>query len=219
MSFDDSRHAHREASSDSELRGPVEFVRRARAAARRGELRTAVALYERALSVQTHTASLRRDEGLWELRFAGDALVLDDTKGVHYLARLVRQPRRSIPALLLASSKESRALAAAYDRLRAIECAISTAEEHQDNGRARGLGAALALHRETIDTLVERMRRSPAAESARVRVTQALRSTIERIARAHPVLGAHLDATIRTGAACTYAADPVLPSIAWDVRL
>lgn len=202
----------------SEPEGPAECVRRARQAASRGQLSAAVAFYERALSIHARKASLWRDDPIWELRFAGEALVLGNTKGVQYLSRLVRQPGRPVPALLLAAPEESRVLAAAYERLHELEGSLSAAEDDQDVGRARGVGAALARHREQIDTLVARTRRSPAAESARVRVTQALRSTIARIAREHSTLGAHLQATIRTGTACTYAADPVAQSISWDVR-
>jgi hypothetical protein len=46
------------------------------------------------------------------------------------------------------------------------------------------------------------------AERARVRVTRRVRDGIERIAQAHPELGAHLERTIRTGARCAYVVDP-----------
>ena len=56
-----------------------------------------------------------------------------------------------------------------------------------------------------------------AAERARVRVTRRIRDGIERIARLHPELGAHLEQTIRTGAQCVYVADPVTAP-RWEVR-
>jgi hypothetical protein len=46
------------------------------------------------------------------------------------------------------------------------------------------------------------------AERARVRVTRRVRDGIDRIAQAHPELGAHLERTIRTGARCVYVVDP-----------
>jgi len=56
-----------------------------------------------------------------------------------------------------------------------------------------------------------------AAERARVRVTRRIRDAIDRIAEAHPELGAHLARTVRTGARCSYLTDPsVAPR--WDVR-
>jgi hypothetical protein len=55
------------------------------------------------------------------------------------------------------------------------------------------------------------------AERARVRVTRRVRDGIERIAQAHPELGAHLERTIRTGARCVYVADPA-SAPRWEVR-
>jgi hypothetical protein len=56
-----------------------------------------------------------------------------------------------------------------------------------------------------------------AVERARVRVTRRIRDGIERIARAHPELGAHLEQTIRTGARCAYVVDAV-SAPRWEVR-
>src|SRR5262245_12831532 len=48
-------------------------------------------------------------------------------------------------------------------------------------------------------------------ERARVRVTRALRSTLDRIELAHPPLGRHLRSTVRTGRSCAHEPDPRLP--------
>jgi hypothetical protein len=45
---------------------------------------------------------------------------------------------------------------------------------------------------------------SPEAERARVNVTRTLRATLEQIAERAPRAGAHLQASIRTGATCRY---------------
>ena len=55
------------------------------------------------------------------------------------------------------------------------------------------------------------------AERARVRVTRRVRDGIQRIARAHPELGAHLERTIRTGARCVYVVDAA-SAPRWEVR-
>ena len=49
------------------------------------------------------------------------------------------------------------------------------------------------------------------AERARVSVTRALRAAIERLEKANPTLGKHLDTTIRTGTFCSYTPDPRVP--------
>jgi hypothetical protein len=54
------------------------------------------------------------------------------------------------------------------------------------------------------------------AERARVSVTRAIRAAIERIAEQEPGLGAHLDATVRTGTFCSYVPDPRAP-IHWQL--
>jgi hypothetical protein len=49
------------------------------------------------------------------------------------------------------------------------------------------------------------------AERARLNTTRAIRAAMANIARAHPSLGRHLAATIRTGRYCCYAPDPRAP--------
>lgn len=46
------------------------------------------------------------------------------------------------------------------------------------------------------------------SERARLSVTKALKSAVKRIAVHDPVLGLHLEHSIRTGAYCSYAPDP-----------
>lgn len=54
------------------------------------------------------------------------------------------------------------------------------------------------------------------AERARLNVTRAIRSVIQRIAAANPELGEHLRLTVRTGTFCSYQPDPAAP-VVWDV--
>lgn len=60
------------------------------------------------------------------------------------------------------------------------------------------------------------LKAASASERARVGVTRTIRSAIARIAEAHPVLGAHLDMTVRTGTYCAYEPDPRVP-ITWQL--
>ena len=53
-----------------------------------------------------------------------------------------------------------------------------------------------------------------ATERARVSVTRAIRSAIDRLSAESPALGGHLEATIRTGTYCSYTPDPRAP-ITW----
>jgi predicted ATPase/class 3 adenylate cyclase len=49
------------------------------------------------------------------------------------------------------------------------------------------------------------------AERARANVSKSLRSSLRRIERSHPVLGAHLATTVKTGYLCSYQPDPRVP--------
>jgi hypothetical protein len=55
-----------------------------------------------------------------------------------------------------------------------------------------------------------------AAERARISVGRAIRSAVDRVSTESPDLGAHLNATIRTGTFCAYMPDPRAP-IHWVV--
>ena len=55
-----------------------------------------------------------------------------------------------------------------------------------------------------------------ASERARLSVTRAIRSAMNRLRDLDPALGAHLDATIRTGTYCVYTPDPRAP-VRWVV--
>jgi tetratricopeptide (TPR) repeat protein len=54
------------------------------------------------------------------------------------------------------------------------------------------------------------------AEKARLNVTRAIRSAVQRLAGANPQLGDHLRLTVRTGTFCSYQPDPAAPTV-WDV--
>jgi predicted ATPase len=49
------------------------------------------------------------------------------------------------------------------------------------------------------------------AERARANVSKSLRSSLRRIERSHPALGAHLATTVKTGYLCSYQPDPRVP--------
>jgi predicted ATPase/class 3 adenylate cyclase len=52
-------------------------------------------------------------------------------------------------------------------------------------------------------------------ERARVNVTRAIKTAIEKIGKSHPPLGQHLTRTIKTGTFCSYVPDPHL-SLSWQ---
>jgi hypothetical protein len=83
---------------------------------------------------------------------------------------------------------------------------IARIQAEQD-ALARELGAALGIGGRDRPT-------GTPSERARISATRAIRTAISRIAEQSPPLGAHLEATIRTGTYCAYVPDPGAP-IAW----
>lgn len=184
------------------------------------------------------TALFRQEGEFWTISFEGTAFRLRDTKGLHYLAVLLREPGREFHALDLV--------------------AVQPAED--DARRAQGGDAgpmldpqAKAQYRARLDELAEEMREAEAwndrervarateeresvahelaaavglggrdrkaasdAERARVNVTRSIRAALERIAEHSEALGRHLEATVRTGQFCSYVPDPRVP-VRWEL--
>ncbi|HXZ83866.1 MAG TPA: hypothetical protein VEI82_00110, partial [Myxococcota bacterium] len=187
-------------------------------------------------AAETSRRVFRREGDLWTIESAGKQIRLRDMRGLHYLATLLREPGREFAAIDLVnlasgialggSSSEdptlrvvsglgdagerldARARAAYRARLAEIEEERAEAERHGDLGR---LGRASEEREALLAELVAAARGRRAAshaERARVAVTKAIGSALERIAERHPELGAHLSAQIRRGYLCSYVQQP-----------
>jgi hypothetical protein len=193
----------------------------------------------RAAAGEVPSQVFRRDGEFWTIASAGKEIRLRDIRGLHYLALLLRQPGRQVPAtdLVQATSGvplphrtgdpalsvvsglgdagerlDARARTAYRERLRELEADLAEAERNGDLGR---LGRASDEREALLAELVAAARGRRAAshaERARLAVTKAIRTALEKISERHPELGDHLSATIRRGYLCTYVPDPRLPS-------
>jgi tetratricopeptide (TPR) repeat protein len=131
-------------------------------------------------------ASTDAAEGLAVRRGDTDDAVLDPQAKSAYRQRLGQL------ADLMAAAERS------GDQERFLELRSETQALEEALAGAQGLGG--------------RDRTAPnAAERARVSVRKALSTALARITRAHPALGEHLQATIRTGTYCAYEPDPLAP--------
>ena len=103
---------------------------------------------------------------------------------------------------------------------------IAELEQEIDEAETRGDTEAGTAAQEERDFLVQelssayglggRARRTPDhVERARKAVTRRIRDALGRIDRAHPALGRHLHASIRTGAFCSYQPER---DIIWSVE-
>jgi hypothetical protein len=159
----------------------------------------------------------RLDGEVWTLRYAGRTVRMRDSKGLRDLAVLVTRPDQRTHVGELAGAGElpgfdagpvvdRQALAAYRDRLRRIAAELDSLDG--------GAPEAEALNREREALLAElsattglsgrpRTAGSP-TERMRKAVTYRIRHAISRVADAHPELGRHLQASVRTGTWCSY---------------
>jgi len=165
-----------------------------------------------------HLARLLADPGT-ELFAADLAMMLDGAAPAATKGR----PEPGLEASGLGDAGElldPQAKAAYKRRLDELRDELEEAESWNDAARA-------SKAREEIDFLARELssavglggrdrKAASAADRARVAVTKAIRSAIQRISANSPSLGQHLDTTVRTGTFCSYAPDPRVP-IAWEL--
>lgn len=183
-------------------------------------------------------ARLHHEGEFWTVSFDGTTFRLRDTKGLHYIADLLREPGRERHALDLVAvhgGGEEGARPAASDagpmldaesktqyraRLDELAAEMHEAEQHNDReraARARDEQEQLIEHLASAVGLGGRDRRAASdTERARVSVTRAIKSALQRIAEHSPPLDQHFQTTIRTGQFCAYVPDPKSP-LRWEL--
>lgn len=192
-------------------------------------------------------AVLARSNGGWEASLGGEVARIGHTKGLGYLATLLASPHREIPALALASGPadpadlpglvatglsvrqgggagpalDDQAIRAYRDRLAELERDLEDADRRGDVELATAAGAERDALVEQLAAGVglggRRRHTNDDAERARLNVTRAIRTAIDRIRVAAPTIADHLDSSIQTGRACCYAPDPT-SLVTWEVR-
>lgn len=196
-----------------------------------------VALLDRLCGAATNggprrTAELRREEGSWIVAYGDVRSRLADTKGLRYLAELLRSPGVERHALDLVDRVEGVAADAELDRRRLgdagemLDTRARTAYRHRiealrsdiDEALERGADEQAEVLQAELDQLAAQLaqafglggrsrRASSAAERARLNVTRSLRSAIAKVAECAPEAGAVLDRRVRTGVYCAFEPD------------
>ena len=118
----------------------------------------------------------------------------------------------------LGPALDDQAKASYRARLRELEEDLGEATAWADSARAERIRDEMEFLEDELTAAVglggrDRKVGSP-AERARVNVTRAIRSVLDRIREHSPALADHLGATVRTGMFCAYAPDPRSP-ITW----
>lgn len=185
---------------------------------------------------ETHEGpSLVREGDYWTFSYGGSVLRLRDSKGVVYLAELLREPGREVLALDLAGARrgdddlsgdvrapvlDERARSEYRRRLTELEDELVKADQSDV--------AKVAKLQDEWDFLVEELKAATGiagrsrtlgtspSEAARIAVTKAIRGVLKKIDADHPELGRHLKATIRTGTFCAYRSH-VADCVTWRV--
>ncbi|MBW3548480.1 MAG: hypothetical protein KY452_10150 [Actinobacteria bacterium] len=188
------------------------------------------------------TATLARDGQGWVVACGDTRARVGDTKGLRYLAELLRAPGVERHTLDLVDRVEgvasgqpglrrqlgdagelvdSRARTAYRHRIEALRAEIDDALEAGAGERAEALQAELD---ELVAQLAQafglggRSRRaSSAAERARLNVTRALRAATAKLAESLPEAGTALDRRLRTGLYCAYEPDDA-DEVRWVVQ-
>lgn len=145
-------------------------------------------------------------------------LLLEDRRGVAYLAALVAAPFRELHVLELSGIDEAsdagpllddRAKRAYRERAESLRDTLAEAERNADLGaaeRARTELDALANELRRATGLGGRDRRAGSAtERARINVQRRLRDVVRRVTEGDDVLGRHLELSLKTGTFCRYA--------------
>jgi tetratricopeptide (TPR) repeat protein len=128
----------------------------------------------------TSGSVFRFDDGYWTVMYGGTMLRLDDSKGLRYIAHLLRHPGQEFYAFDLFGQGTG---------LRA-------------QGAGRGASAPAESEGRSPEPGNEEM------ERARSAVTKRIKAELRKIAAQNPALGRHLAAAIRTGARCSYRPEP-----------
>jgi tetratricopeptide (TPR) repeat protein len=191
-----------------------------------------------------HGYALRDEGDYWSVIFEGRVARVRDSRGLHYLSRLLNEPGREFHVLDLVAFERSAdhldagsrgiAFPAAGDAGELLDARAKAAyrrrlsEMDEDLAQALAIGetARAAQAEAERDILVRELSRAvglggrsrragSAAERARSAVTRALRHALVRIRNHDRPLADYLDRTIRTGVYCVYLPDPRSP-INWS---
>jgi len=169
-------------------------------------------------STEAAANAIVREAGVWSVTFSGASTNVRDLKGIGDLAVLLGRPRTEVHCLELMGATDvgdtagpvldNRARADYKQRILDLQADIDEAHANNDSGRA-----VRAEHE--LDVLVKQLSEAfglggrdrnggSSVQRARSAVTYRVRAAIKQIAAADPVLGRHLDNSVRTGVWCSY---------------
>lgn len=235
--MDNARHAAQEYGMHGLLRAFGEIEEIARLHCVSGESR------QTNLGSAGQGAVFARYGDLWKAEWLGQSVYLRPMKGFEAIRYLLSRPGDDVPIVELGQMMDASGEAVPLDssvrgdagpmldaeakqeyraRLRELHSELDQAREFNDLGRIEELSRELeyleAELRRAVGLGGRDRRVSSASERARIRVTNAIRAAIARIEQYRPDLGAHLRASIKTGATCWYRPDRGV-AITWRLEI
>lgn len=194
----------------------------------------------RAAMALSGPVGLLRDGKFWTLSCGGASHRLKDSRGLRFLAHLLRNAGQEFHVLdligLVAGEPpdprapraqggagallDDRAKSAYRARVEALREDIEEAERFNDRGRAERAREELEAISEQLAAAVglggRNREAASAAERARSTVTQRIKDAIRKIGTEEPTLGGALSRAVKTGTFCVYRADAGSP-ITWHL--
>jgi hypothetical protein len=181
---------------------------------------------------EDHSYVLRQEGDYWVVGASPGSVRLRDSKGLRYLAELLRAPGRDIHVLDLLTADaasgprgpaekrveidgvdaapllDARARAAYRDRVAELRADLELAEAENDTGRSAAIRGEIerigdALAR-TLGLGGRDRRMASAAERARINITRSIHAVLDKLAATEPRLARHLRASVTTGRFCRY---------------
>jgi hypothetical protein len=161
---------------------------------------------------------------MWVIKFQGEIKFMQESRGHFYIARLLAEPMRDVPAVSLlaaAAGIDPRVATGTSGPLMTDETRaeykkkyleaqeeLEEAEQNNDQGRigsAKEVREALLVELARASGLGGRNRESTDADKVRKSVSMAVSRAIESIGKEHEPLGRHLTTTISSGLVFRYA--------------
>jgi tetratricopeptide (TPR) repeat protein len=204
-----------------------------------GEAQRRSARQPESRDAQRETGIFRKDGDLWEIAYAGRTGRLEHTRGLQYIAHLLRYPGREIDVLELVQGSgvggqgredqtsstgdrglpllDAQAKAEYRQRVHAWRAELQESERLNDRGAIERARAEIEMLSDQLAGAVDLGGRDrpvgAGVERARVAVSKRIKEAIDRIRAVHAPLAEHLKASISTGYYCTYT--PIGPTPTW----
>jgi hypothetical protein len=176
-----------------------------------------------------------REAADWVFTSPFGVVTVEESRGLLQLIEVLRANGRDVPAVDLGGAGSGGAVAVQSDlgpaldgrAKRAYRARIADLREEIDEADAMNDPDRASRARWELDALLEELSRAVGLsgrdrpqgatdERARVNVTRSIKRAIAAVTAAAPEVGAHLEASVRTGRQCRYQPDPAV-AVTWEV--